>query len=62
MILGNDLYTVVDCDNQCLVLAVYSTVSQCRAFCDALLSIQHDRSLAIKSIDRDKVVITFNLN
>ena len=61
MILGNDLYTVVDCDKEYLILAVYSTVSQCRAFCEALLLSQR-ASLAIKSIDKDKVIITFNLN
>jgi hypothetical protein len=62
MLLGNDLYTVVDCGNECLVIAVYSTVSQCRAFCDGLLLSQNNRSLAIKSVDKDKVILTFNFN
>jgi hypothetical protein len=61
MILGNDLYTVVDCDKEYEIVAVYSTVLQCRAFCEALLSVQH-RSLAIKSIASDKVTTSFNLN
>jgi hypothetical protein len=62
MLLGNDLYTVVDCDKEYLIIAVYSTASQCRSFCEGLLLSQPNKSLAIKSVDKDKVVTTFNLN
>jgi hypothetical protein len=60
MLLGNDLYTVVDCENQYIVLAVYSTVAQCRAFCEGILLAEPSKSLAIKS--GDKVVVPFNVN